>query len=87
MGTWFKEGDRVKYLGGSDTPQGTENPGAGELGWVIDADEDVPVLIVSWDISATMDMSDGKDSLEIVDGRREPEPLKRIAGDPFGKSS
>lgn len=80
----FLEGDRVEYVGIPwNSPEAEIQLQTRDLGWVIDAAEDAtpPVLVVEWDLHGAIDMA-GSESLRKVGQRNEPNPLKRLPGDP-----
>jgi ClpX C4-type zinc finger len=74
----FQVGDRIKWIGPSMGPP-PYCPRHGERGWLVDVHPDVAV----WDHS-------GRDTVfptswvRRVGDRNEPDPEKRLPGDPFG---
>ena len=83
--TDFREGDRVRYIGPPSASTvndvGLPDVVPGGLGWVID-EYYGGQRVVDWDGAATECVSDSH--LEKVGDRSEPDPYKRIAGDPDG---
>jgi hypothetical protein len=79
----FREGDRVEWVGPSAGPS-PMGPQTGEQGWLemIDPQDDVVV----WDHCGTQagDFSRLPESLiRRVGDRNEPDPRRRLPGDPF----
>lgn len=73
----FQSGDRVRWIGPRD-----DTVGDGEIGWLLDFDDEVGEHIVAWDEAGTEVVTD-LSMLEKVGDRNEPNPEKRLPGDPF----
>jgi hypothetical protein len=77
----FREGDRVEWIGARDGER-LKFPQTGERGWIeqIDPMDD----IVEWEEAgiAASDFTRGA-PIRRVDDRNEPDPAKRLPGDPF----
>jgi hypothetical protein len=75
----FREGDRVEYVGPARSIPGL--PTQGERGWVIGIDPP-DEWMVTWDTAGPT--VSGPSLIKKVDDRNEPDPQKRLPGDPFG---
>jgi hypothetical protein len=80
----IREGDRVEFIGNPD-PEDPDIPAPGERGWALDQ---VPTggrpyaWIIAWDGGAAGVYEETE--MRRVGQRNEPDPMKRLPGDPLG---
>lgn len=75
----FREGDRVRCV--ARPPNADESdPQIGECGWIL-AEDPPGEWIIDWDRAGTAIW--GEEWFEKVGQRNEPDPMRRLPGDPF----